>query len=111
MAELSIFIDESGDFGKYSENSPYYIITLVFHNQDISIKDDIAKLDKAADNVDGAVEGIISRGNCDEAMNKYNWGDNMVTIGNEWDEILKDEFAKEYYLKLREFLKQEYFTE
>ena len=34
----------------------------------------------------------------------------MVNIGNEWDELLKDEFRKEYYLKLREFLKQEYFT-
>lgn len=32
----------------------------------------------------------------------------MVHIGNEWDELLKDEFQKEYYLKLREFLKQEY---
>ena len=34
----------------------------------------------------------------------------MVNIGNEWDEILKDEFEKEYYLNLREFLKREYFT-
>lgn len=34
----------------------------------------------------------------------------MVNIGNEWDEILKGEFEKEYYLKLREFLKKEYFT-
>ncbi len=34
----------------------------------------------------------------------------MVNIGNDWDEILKGEFDKEYYLKLREFLKQEYFT-
>lgn len=32
----------------------------------------------------------------------------MVHIGNQWDEILKDEFQKEYYLKLREFLKEEY---
>ena len=32
----------------------------------------------------------------------------MVHIGNDWDEILKGEFDKEYYLKLREFLKQEY---
>ena len=32
----------------------------------------------------------------------------MVHIGNSWDEILKDEFKKEYYLKLREFLKIEY---
>lgn len=34
----------------------------------------------------------------------------MVNIGNEWDELLKGEFEKEYYLKLREFLKKEYFT-
>lgn len=32
----------------------------------------------------------------------------MVNIGNSWDEILKDEFQKDYYLKLREFLKYEY---
>lgn len=32
----------------------------------------------------------------------------MVNIGNSWDEILKDEFKKEYYLKLREFLIREY---
>lgn len=34
----------------------------------------------------------------------------MVNIGNEWDDLLKDEFKKEYYLKLREFLKAEYGT-
>lgn len=32
----------------------------------------------------------------------------MVNLGNKWDEILADEFKKEYYLNLREFLKQEY---
>lgn len=32
----------------------------------------------------------------------------MVHLDNDWDEILKDEFKKEYYLKLREFLKAEY---
>ena len=32
----------------------------------------------------------------------------MVNIGNRWDEILKDEFQKDYYLKIREFLKYEY---
>lgn len=34
----------------------------------------------------------------------------MVNIGNDWDELLKDEFKSEYYLRLRQFLKQEYFT-
>lgn len=32
----------------------------------------------------------------------------MVHLGNDWDKILGDEFTKEYYLSLREFLKQEY---
>ena len=34
----------------------------------------------------------------------------MVSIGNDWDELLQDEFSKDYYIKLREFLKAEYFT-
>jgi len=34
----------------------------------------------------------------------------MVQIGNEWDELLKAEFTKEYYLNLRQFLKTEYKT-
>lgn len=32
----------------------------------------------------------------------------MVKFGNDWDEILKGEFEKEYYQRLREFLKEEY---
>ena len=32
----------------------------------------------------------------------------MVLLGNDWDEILKDEFDKPYYKQLREFLKAEY---
>ena len=34
----------------------------------------------------------------------------MVNLGNDWDALLKEEFEKEYYLQLREFLKTEYFT-
>lgn len=34
----------------------------------------------------------------------------MVKFGNDWDEILADEFQKPYYKKLREFLKKEYST-
>ncbi len=32
----------------------------------------------------------------------------MIKIGNDWDEILKDEWEKSYYKELREFLKCEY---
>lgn len=34
----------------------------------------------------------------------------MVQFGNNWDSILSGEFDKEYYVKLREFLKSEYST-
>ena len=34
----------------------------------------------------------------------------MVHFENEWDELLKDEFGKDYYLKLRMFLINEYKT-
>ena len=34
----------------------------------------------------------------------------MVKLNNDWDELLKYEFKKEYYLNLREFLKKEYST-
>ncbi|MDD2221350.1 MAG: uracil-DNA glycosylase [Clostridia bacterium] len=32
----------------------------------------------------------------------------MVHLGNDWDELLAEEFAKDYYLQLRQFLKNEY---
>ena len=32
----------------------------------------------------------------------------MVTLGNDWDDLLADEFKKDYYIKLRGFLKSEY---
>ena len=35
----------------------------------------------------------------------------MVSLGNDWDNILADEWQKPYYLELRKFLKQEYFTQ
>ena len=34
----------------------------------------------------------------------------LVAIGNDWDEILKDEWKMPYYILLRQFLKEEYRT-
>ena len=34
----------------------------------------------------------------------------MVNIGNEWDELLADQFSSDYYKKLRAFLVSEYRT-
>ena len=44
MKELSIFIDESGDFGEYDYRSPFYIISMVMHDQRINISTDMEKL-------------------------------------------------------------------
>ena len=46
MKELSIFIDESGDFGEYNHHSPYYIITMVFHDQKENVYPAIIKLNQ-----------------------------------------------------------------
>lgn len=46
MKELSIFIDESGDFGAYNYHSPWYIVTMVFHDQRKSIQEPLEHLEK-----------------------------------------------------------------
>lgn len=46
LEELSIFIDESGDFGKFDEKCPYYITTLLFHEQCIDINTQVQKLNQ-----------------------------------------------------------------
>lgn len=43
--ELSIFVDESGDFGTYEQHSPFYLFTLVFHKQSSSIEKQIDYLE------------------------------------------------------------------
>lgn len=45
MRELSIFVDESGDFGSYERHSPFYLFTLVFHDQNNSIKVPLSHLE------------------------------------------------------------------
>lgn len=46
MSDLSVFIDESGDFGPYEKHAPYYIITLLFHDQRNDITHQIEHLKK-----------------------------------------------------------------
>lgn len=46
MRELSIFIDESGDFGEYDYHSPYYIISMVFHEQEKDISEPVKRLEE-----------------------------------------------------------------
>ena len=44
MRELSIFVDESGDFGEYDYHSPYYILSFVFHEQKHNISIELKTL-------------------------------------------------------------------
>lgn len=46
MRELSIFVDESGDFGPYSSHSPYYLFTLLLHEQENLIDTEVNLLDR-----------------------------------------------------------------
>ena len=45
MRTLSIFVDESGDFGNFEPHCPYYIFSLVFHDQDQPIAEQTTRLE------------------------------------------------------------------
>lgn len=47
MKELSIFIDESGDFGEVKERPAYYLVTFVFHDQKEDIRQQVLKLEES----------------------------------------------------------------
>ena len=51
MKELSIFVDESGDFGEFDSRAPFYILSLVFHDQKVDIKDDLTLLESEMRNI------------------------------------------------------------
>ncbi len=58
MKELSIFVDESGDFGPVSNHSPFYLFTLVFHDQNNSITESIPRLDEQIQNIGFPIHAI-----------------------------------------------------
>ena len=41
VKRISIFVNESWDFGDYTKHSSYYIISMVMHNQEYNIAADI----------------------------------------------------------------------
>ena len=50
MKELSIFIDESRDFGEITERPAYYLVTLLFHDQKNDIASNVKKLEDSIKN-------------------------------------------------------------
>ena len=49
---LSVFVDESGDFGKVNNASPYYIVTLVLHDQSEDLKQALEQLESSLSYMD-----------------------------------------------------------
>ena len=43
---LSCFVDESGDFGKYDAHCPYYMVSVVLHDQSDSIEAQLSGMEK-----------------------------------------------------------------
>ncbi len=58
MKELSVFIDESGDFGDTKNEHDYYLVTFVFHDQDMDITSEINRLDERIRRSQSMVEYI-----------------------------------------------------
>lgn len=48
---LSAFLDESGDFGQYEQHSPYYLVSLVLHDQTIDISQNISDFETHTKNL------------------------------------------------------------
>jgi hypothetical protein len=44
MSELDLYVDESGDFGSYKPHSPFYLLTLVFHDKSSDIDTNLLRL-------------------------------------------------------------------
>ena len=49
LKTLSVFVDESGDFGKYEFHSPYYIVSMVLHDQTFDISSQIDRFNRELD--------------------------------------------------------------
>ena len=43
---LSVFVDESGDFGKLNPKSPFYYVAMVLHDQSINISEKIENFER-----------------------------------------------------------------
>lgn len=60
MKELSIFVDESGDFGVYTHFSQYYIVTMVIHEQSKSISKHVENLNSYLSNLQLGIHMVHS---------------------------------------------------
>ena len=84
MKELGLFIDESGDFGEYSHHSPSYIITMVFHNQEVDIKYKCFHIEKKH-----IADSVEATGKLSKQISQF--------IRDHYEEFLANDAVKIYY--------------
>ena len=48
---LSVFIDESGDFGSFESHAPYYLVAMVLHDQSVDISGNIHSFEEHVHNL------------------------------------------------------------
>ena len=58
MRELSVFVDESGDFGETRERPSYYLVTMLYHDQSHNISKKICKLTESIRKAEYNIEYI-----------------------------------------------------
>ena len=80
MNELSIFIDESGDFGEYSNISPYYFVALVIHHQEADISAQLQQLESSLAGA-GFTQHCIHAGPIIRRENEYAYEDLSIRQG------------------------------
>lgn len=61
MNDLSIFVDESGDFGPYEYHAPLYIVTMVFHEQHNDESTNIQRFDRSLSEI-GLTNHVVHAG-------------------------------------------------
>ncbi|SHK29928.1 hypothetical protein SAMN05720764_10198 [Fibrobacter sp. UWH5] len=44
--DLSVFVDEAGDFGPCDSRCPYYLVSMLFHNQKVDISSAVTQLNE-----------------------------------------------------------------
>lgn len=107
MQELSVFCDESGDFGPVSPHSPLYIVSLVFHDQSKSIEEPIARLEESVARLglpkDHAIHSapLIRREQC---YSNFDWQQRRRLFGDISSFMRRcDVSSKTFLLKKKEF--------
>lgn len=107
MRELSVFCNESGDFGPLSAHSPLYIVSLVFHDQSRSIEEPIHRLEESVMQLGFPASHAIYSAPLIRREQDYacmDWQDRRKLFGDISSFMRRrDVFSKTFLLKKKEF--------